>query len=284
MPILHAIEHGLRLPVFPSWNTRWHFEDKIAQTEMFRALDIPHPETWVFYDEASALAFARSTDYPKVLKLTSGVQSRNVMLLRDQQHAESVLKAVFRRGLHRLPRQTDKPHHEALRRLRRSLSALKGINPDLPDRRDYFHYGYALIQEFIPENTHDTRVAVIRDRAFAFRRRVRENDFRASGSGLIDWASDSIDPRMLSIAFELSEALDSQTIALDFVVDTDHTPLVIELTVTYASWALNEAPAYWKKDVNAPGDQHLKRIDQSPVSVETMLVDDYIDGIETAPL
>ena len=29
--ILAAVEHSLRIPVFPSWKSAWHFEDKISQ-------------------------------------------------------------------------------------------------------------------------------------------------------------------------------------------------------------------------------------------------------------
>src|SRR5687768_16559316 len=29
--IVAAVEHSLGIPVFPSWNSAWHFEDKISQ-------------------------------------------------------------------------------------------------------------------------------------------------------------------------------------------------------------------------------------------------------------
>ena len=45
--------------------------------------------------------------------------------------------------------------------------------------------GYIYFQEFIPDNDFDIRVIVIGDKAFAIKRMVRENDFRASGSGSI---------------------------------------------------------------------------------------------------
>src|SRR6185503_17089802 len=46
--------------------------------------------------------------------------------------------------------------------------------------------GYILLQEFLSNNKFDTRVTVIGNRAFAYRRFNRPNDFRASGSGNFD--------------------------------------------------------------------------------------------------
>lgn len=282
MSVLNVVEQGLGLPVFPCARTRWHFEDKVVQNEMFQALDVPHPSTWIFRDEPSALAFVRSASFPKVIKLASGVQSRNVMLLQSREHAESIIRALFRRGMHRLPRTTDKRYHELLRRTRRALSALEGRNPDLPDHRDYFHHGYVLLQDFVPNNAHDTRIAIIKDRIFGFRRLVRDNDFRASGSGRIQWSPDLIDERMIRIALELNRTLSPQTIALDFVTDAEGAPLVLELTMSYASWILNEAPGYWKGAAKTASQNELEWVDASSESVESMLVDDYIDAVESS--
>lgn len=46
---------------------------------------------------------------------------------------------------------------------------------------------YILFQEYLPDNEFDTRVTVIGNRAFAFRRFNRKKDFKASGSGEIDY-------------------------------------------------------------------------------------------------
>ena len=54
-----AIEHGLRVPVFPSWRTIWHFDDKIGQQYLLEAAGIPVPETHVFWREKDALSFCR---------------------------------------------------------------------------------------------------------------------------------------------------------------------------------------------------------------------------------
>src|SRR6186997_2747751 len=35
--ILPAVEQGLGIPVFPSWKTAWHFEDKIGEHYLLQA-------------------------------------------------------------------------------------------------------------------------------------------------------------------------------------------------------------------------------------------------------
>ena len=50
--------------------------------------------------------------------------------------------------------------------------------------------GYVYFQDFIPQNNFDIRVCVVGDKAFAIKRMVRENDFRASGSGFIYYEKD----------------------------------------------------------------------------------------------
>ena len=76
-----AIEHGLKIPVFPGWNTYWHFDDKIAQNYLLQSAGIPIPNTEVFWRREEAIAFCRSAHYPLVIKLTSGITLENVLLL-----------------------------------------------------------------------------------------------------------------------------------------------------------------------------------------------------------
>ena len=55
-----------------------------------------------------------------------------------------------------------------------------------------FDRGYAYFQDFIPDNDSDIRVIIIGDKAFGIKRMTRNNDFRASGSGLISYEIEDI--------------------------------------------------------------------------------------------
>ena len=58
---------------------------------------------------------------------------------------------------------------------------------------------YFYVQDFIPNNNFDIRVIVVCDKAFAIKRYVRKNDFRASGSGYIDYSRHSIPENIIKL-------------------------------------------------------------------------------------
>jgi glutathione synthase/RimK-type ligase-like ATP-grasp enzyme len=105
--------------------------------------------------------------------------------------------------------------------------------------------GYFLVQEFLPGNSYDTRVTVIGDRAFAFTRDVRANDFRASGRGSINYDFRRIDMRCIEIAFDVANRTRAQSMAFDFAVDSDGRPLILEVSYAYMARPVFDCSGYW---------------------------------------
>jgi hypothetical protein len=261
LPILRTIEEHLGIPVFPDLATCWHYDDKIAQAYLLEALRIPHPKTRVFWREADALAWCATAAYPVVAKLSGGAGSRNVRLLRDAAAARAYVAECFSgSGIVSHPPLSDDPR---ARWLRRGKNALKRVGhaaayvlanrfPPLPDPVYWMpQKNYALFQEFLPGNEFDTRVTVVGNRAFAFRRFNRPNDFRASGSGTIDHDPAAIDLRCVSAAFDAARKLGSQSMAFDFLFHPeDGQPRVGEISYGYADWAVQKCPGHWDGDMN----------------------------------
>src|SRR5699024_10580647 len=106
--------------------------------------------------------------------------------------------------------------------------------------------GYIYFQDFIPNNDHDTRVVVIGDRAFTLRRGVRENDFRASGSGHKSMDKNLFNDETVDLAFEIATKLKTQCVAFDFVFDQG-VPKIIEISYGFTS---HEFPGFWDRDLN----------------------------------
>lgn len=238
--ILLAVEQGMGIAVFPSWRSHWHFEDKIAQAYLLEAAGIPTPRTWVFWTEEAASAFCESAQYPLVGKLSRGIQSENVRLLRSPEDARDLIRGMFRTGLRSL---IEPQGLQGL--LRHRVPGLK-LLLGRPMPRGIEH-GYVYLQEFLPDNTFDTRVTVIGNRAFAFRRHNRPNDFRASGSGRIDWAVDEIDEATVRLAFQVARTLKTQSVAIDGL-RRGAERVVGEISYTYASWAVRDCPGHWALD------------------------------------
>src|SRR6218665_2889048 len=64
--ILSSIEHGLSRPVYPDASTAWHYDEKVSQAFLLNALGVETPKTWVFWDNETALSWAKTAPYPVV--------------------------------------------------------------------------------------------------------------------------------------------------------------------------------------------------------------------------
>jgi len=268
--LLPAIETGLGIPVFPSWRTLWHSENKIAQCYLLEAIGAPVARTWVFWRLEDALAFIRTAGYPLVMKLSTGFQSNGVQLLRTVDEAAYWARRMFTTGAAGFDEAS--PLRRRLAEAKRGIKLMAGrpLPPNL-------EYGYLYLQEFLPDNPHDTRVTVIGDRAFAFRRFNRPDDFRASGSGRIDWDPAAIDLRHVRLALRVARALGVQTVGLDLLY-RDGEPVVCETTYAYASWAVRDCPGHWRL-CGSPEHGELAWV-EGKLRPEDAIFEDFADTVQ----
>lgn len=249
MRVAMSIQHGLGIPTFPNWQTIWHFDDKLAQKYLLDAAGVPMPETHAFYDMDAALAYCRRAAYPVVVKLTGGICSENVRKVLSVEEAEYWVTRMFTSGLTTLQGW---PRPSTLRQARKRFGLMRqaalGRTEITSTHRTELQQGYILFQEFVPGNTHDTRITVIGDRAFAFRRFNREGDFRASGSGRIDWDPEPIEWRKIALAFEVAQKLGTQSLAVDILVRPGGSLVMNEISYYYEGWAVGACPGHWRPD------------------------------------
>lgn len=244
MPVL---EREMGLTVYPDQSTCWHYDDKIAQRLLLEAAGIPIPRTWVWFEQEAALSWAKNASYPVVLKLAAGAGSTNVRLVRSHQEACVWITRLFAEGVANLegPPRGQYPW-SVKKRLRGAFKAIvKGQSLYDPLLHGERHQDYVLFQEFLPDNPFDTRVTVIGDRAFAFRRFNRPNDFRSSGSGNFDVNPAEIDLWTVRLAFQVAQRLNTQSIAIDGLRRGEDR-VVGEISYTYVSWVVHECPGHWR--------------------------------------
>ena len=108
--------------------------------------------------------------------------------------------------------------------------------------------GYVYFQDFIPDNDHDIRVVVIDNKAFAIKRLVRKNDFRASGSGQILYEKELFNESTIKLAFDLADKLKGQSIAFDFVYDNG-IPKLLEISYGFVPEGYDQCPGYWDRSL-----------------------------------
>jgi hypothetical protein len=112
----------------------------------------------------------RTARYLLVTKSSLGITSENVRLLRDFAEARHWIGSMLGPGLVKMERATVNGPRAAAKRARGWLLPLLRYVSPRPGSLTELQWGYLLLQEFVPGNEFDTRVTVIGDRAFAFRR------------------------------------------------------------------------------------------------------------------
>jgi glutathione synthase/RimK-type ligase-like ATP-grasp enzyme len=220
---IYFVERFLGRRVIPNWDTFWHYDNKRAQAYLFRLQGIPTPWTMVSYSYPEARAQVSTVQYPVVSKRAGGAASENVRLLSSRTSALREVRRVFHEPL----------WFKALRRL--------GMQVRLTPRSQS---GYVLWQQFLPANPRDLRITVIgKDRVFAFWRNNRPNDFRASGSGLIDYAIDDVEEECL-FCLEICRRNNFDSMAFDLVYHQSRF-VILEMSCAFNDEAIYSAPAHF---------------------------------------
>lgn len=242
--------------VFPDFNTTWHFDDKVGQKYLLESIGAPLVPSYVFYTKKEAIDWINNTTFPKVFKLRGGAGATNVRLLKTKKEAKRLTYKAFGKGFSQFYRLGNLK--ERIRRYKEGKDSITGIFkgigrlfiPTMYSKMRYREKGYIYFQDFIPNNKYDIRIIIIGDKAFGIKRIVRDNDFRASGSGNILYESDCIDEKCVRIAFDVNRIIKSQSIAFDFVFDENKEPLIVEISYGFVVSVYNKCPGYWDIQLN----------------------------------
>jgi hypothetical protein len=252
--LLFSLEsNGIK--VFPNFNTSWHFDDKVGQKYLLEATDAPLVPSYVFYNNEEAKKWAKQTEFPKVFKLRSGSGSSHVKLVDNEKQALKLIKQAFKKGFSQYDPAPNL--RERWRKFKHGKTGffdlIKGIIR-FGYTTDFNRYignekGYVYFQDFIPNNDSDIRIIVINGKAFAIKRLVRENDFRASGSGFIEYEKELFESETINLSFLISDKLKTQSLAIDYVYDHG-TPKIVELSFGYTKQVYERCEGYWDRDLN----------------------------------
>jgi len=252
---LHFSIEQAGIIAFPNFNTAWHFDDKLGQKYLLEVINAPLVPTWVFYSKSEALKWAEQTTYPKVFKLRKGAGSSNVKLAKSYNEAKALIKKAFGKGFAQSDALATLKERWRNYKLGRSnyFDIVKGLirflYPTDFVKNAGKEKGYIYFQEFIPNNDHDIRVIVIDNKAFAIKRMTRENDFRASGSGNIVYNKEVFDEKTIQLAFDLSNKINGQSIAFDFIFDNG-VAKVVEISYGFLKEVYDKCEGYWDREMN----------------------------------
>lgn len=122
-------------------------------------------------------------------------------------------------------------------------------------------------QEFCARNEGDLRIMVVGDKVFGFARKNRENDFRASGSGVIDYI-DELPMDCVKLAYRISRDSGFRCMAYDFIRNNESQWVVAEISYTFVS----DPPARCNYYYSA--NEEFARKNESVESVERLIIED----------
>lgn len=197
---LYILENILNKKVYPNQKTIWHYDNKNAEYYLAKIAGIKMPQSFISYSYEDSLDYIKNCKYPLVSKAAGGAGSRNVRLLKNLWEAKNELDYLFNRNLKN--------------KLNRKILSKFGIMHTKYD----FQKNYVNYQEFIPNNIRDFRITTIGGKyAFAFYRKNRDKDFRASGSGKIDHNPEGHDLNAIKYFLSISRKNHFDTMCYDIL-------------------------------------------------------------------
>lgn len=168
---MRIISGWMNKPVYPSFEAVWIHESKSRMHYWMEQNNVPHPKTWVFYDEDDASAFAKACALPVVFKSDMGSGASGVRVCRKRQEIYSLIKKCFRAGF-------------------------RNWRQGPYDRQ----VGSIIFQEYVPVSA-EWRVLRFGDSFFGHAKK-RSGDFH-SGTGEVDWKTPPI--KLLEFAYQITE-------------------------------------------------------------------------------
>lgn len=197
---LLILEEEMGKRVYPTWKECWLYENKPRILDWLNSNNIPHPQSWVFYDEKRALEFANHTKLPIVVKTATGASASGIQIVRSIKDLRRAIRRCFNRGL--TPR---------------------GYHPH--DRQ----WGFVYLQEYFPD-VHEWRMVRIGNSFFGYRKE-KGLDGLHSASSKWSW----IDPgeNLLNLLKQVTDAGTFTSMDVDIFLTKDGSLLVNELQTVF---------------------------------------------------
>ncbi|MCG5529235.1 MULTISPECIES: RimK family alpha-L-glutamate ligase [Halorhodospira] len=255
-----AVDGQLSFGVLPPYEDVRRYNNKARVEAVLDRLAIERPRAIVLFDRSAGMGAVDAVGLPCVVKTAWGAGGVGVRLVSTRKEFRKVIRRSFgsgtedaiRSGVLGLPLSFEDAKVRVVKGFRRILSnmgvrqlgrvPIPPYEPRLP--------GPLVVQEFIPANLADIRITAIGGRFFAFRRLVRDDGYRASGSGRISYDLDSEVERAIIAAKNIHSALGFECMAYDFLISEGGQPLLIEMNYTFYDRAVYRCPGYWDGSLN----------------------------------
>ncbi len=198
---VRVMVEDLGCTVYPEEKGMWVYESKRKMTYWCQANNVPHPQTWVFYDKDKALAFVKDCPLPLVGKRDLSSASSGIVLLKTHAEAAAYVKKMFTTG-----------------------EAKEGYG----DVRDV-QWGNVILQQYL-EGAKEWRIIRVGESYFGWRKLPGANGFN-SGSHQAEWGPLPHD--LLDAAKDITTRTGLTSVSFDFLLLPDGSWRVIEVQALF---------------------------------------------------
>jgi glutathione synthase/RimK-type ligase-like ATP-grasp enzyme len=227
--------HGEKNILVPSIHAVRSHENKGYQ-ELHKRLRGVQAPAGVYVGKVSELDRAQ-VSFPIVFKDLAGFGSSGVRLVRNETELEQATQVKSKPRLRDLPKIVKS---QAGYLVRKHVLRRKNLRPY---GNYYQQFKRFVLQRYIPDLTYDFKVLIFERRAFALKRNVAANDFRASGSGKFVFEDPPIE--LLDTARRLLLQFDEPYLSIDVCFDGSRYHLIEFQGVHFGPYTLLNAPKHF---------------------------------------
>jgi glutathione synthase/RimK-type ligase-like ATP-grasp enzyme len=247
---------GILIPDFTHFRAH---ENKYFQELVKTKLKIKCPSSFLISSLEEGLEKIKLFTFPIVAKLSSGFGSSNVTLIRNLKEAEMFLE----KNLISVVKK-----RKNIFKYRKQIKETENKHP--------LKVGKIIFQEFISGIENDWKILLFGNKIFYLKRYFKENDFRASGSGIFD---NSVPPseNILKFAAEVKSLLKTPWVSLDIIEKENNIYLIEYQCVHFGLYTVMKSSSHFEfsegkfRQVNG-------QVDEDMLFAEDLL--SYINQIE----
>lgn len=186
---VYIINKILNLPVYPHINEVLVYENKRFLAYYLKAMQLPHPETMIFYTKDEAMHYASCCEMPVVAKTNIGASGTGVKIIKNKSDLYRYIEKVFsNKGIKRYYLPNFRRGDYLSRLKKRLLNVNQAVEYFIDKHRAATvepQKWFALFQEYI-QTDYEWRCVVIGDSYFGHKKLKSFGD-KISGTSKVSW-------------------------------------------------------------------------------------------------
>jgi glutathione synthase/RimK-type ligase-like ATP-grasp enzyme len=220
----------------PSKNILRCHENKGYQEYYKKIIGIDSLEGYYFNNDTVNYDYIRKTyHFPLVLKQIDGSGSRGVVLVKSEDELRKEVSSF-----------KISTHVRFMIYCRESIFKFFKLKYNRSKLDYYKDHSNFVIQEFVPNLKFDYKVLIFFDRYYVLKRNIKENDFRASGSGNFEFVE--IEDSLLEYAKNIFEKINEPFMSLDICFDGEKYYLIEYQGIHFGQYTQLNADGYYNKN------------------------------------